>query len=274
MTYVPRNTPLPAKSRTTNLGPFGELIRATGPMAKLNPFRFSTKYQDDETDLVYYGVRYLKTSTGGWLSRDPIGERGGANLYGFVDNNPGNRFDAFGLSALPVPMPPEPPIVLLPPPNAPPPSNVIPFRPPTPILPPMGPPQVAACVVVAVGGWYMGSAIDEATGISDGVGDLVGGLIAPSSGGGATGTWPGSPLSVDKDPLSLTKTNPGKCSCGRGCNPCPPNSPAWEVLIPRHGGTMSHWHWIEYHQSPPDHPKHPCRCNPIRQSSDTKPPGA
>jgi YD repeat-containing protein len=35
-------------------GPFGELIRATGPMAKLNPFRFSTKYQDDETDFLYY----------------------------------------------------------------------------------------------------------------------------------------------------------------------------------------------------------------------------
>ncbi len=33
-------------------GPFGEVIRATGPMAKVNPFRFSTKYQDDETDLV------------------------------------------------------------------------------------------------------------------------------------------------------------------------------------------------------------------------------
>jgi RHS repeat-associated protein len=50
-------------------GPFGELLRATGPMAKANPFRFSTKYQDDETDLVYYGRRYLNTSTGRWLSR-------------------------------------------------------------------------------------------------------------------------------------------------------------------------------------------------------------
>jgi hypothetical protein len=26
-------------------GPFGEVLRATGPMAKANPFRFSTKYQ-------------------------------------------------------------------------------------------------------------------------------------------------------------------------------------------------------------------------------------
>jgi RHS repeat-associated protein len=78
-------------------GPFGELIRATGPMAKTNPFRFSTKYQDDETDLVYYGYRYYNASTGRWLSRDPIAERGGLNLYGFVFNNPVNKADAFGL---------------------------------------------------------------------------------------------------------------------------------------------------------------------------------
>jgi len=38
---------LPEKSRTSLEGPFGEVLRATGPMAKANPFRFSTKYQDD-----------------------------------------------------------------------------------------------------------------------------------------------------------------------------------------------------------------------------------
>jgi len=57
-------------------GPFGEVIRATGPMAKGNPFRFSTKYQDDETDLLYYGYRYYNASTGRWLSRDPFDESG------------------------------------------------------------------------------------------------------------------------------------------------------------------------------------------------------
>ena len=57
-------------------GPFGEVIRATGPMAKLNPFRFSTKYQDDETDLVYYGYRYYNPSTGRWNSPDPVAENG------------------------------------------------------------------------------------------------------------------------------------------------------------------------------------------------------
>jgi RHS repeat-associated protein len=67
-------------------GPFGEVIRATGPMAKANPVRFSTKYQDDETDLLYYGYRYYNASTGRWPSRDPIGERGGKNLYGFQNS--------------------------------------------------------------------------------------------------------------------------------------------------------------------------------------------
>ena len=55
-------------------GPFGELIRATGPMAKLNPKRFQTVTYDDETDLLYYGYRYCNPSTGRWLSRDPIGD--------------------------------------------------------------------------------------------------------------------------------------------------------------------------------------------------------
>lgn len=57
-------------------GPFGEVIRATGPMAKLNPFRFSTKYQDDETDFLYYGYRYYNPSTGRWPNRDLRGEPG------------------------------------------------------------------------------------------------------------------------------------------------------------------------------------------------------
>jgi RHS repeat-associated protein len=78
-------------------GPFGELLRATGPMAKANPFRFSTKYQDDETDLLYYGYRYLNASTGRWLSRDPIGERGGLNVYDFVGNSTLNCIDRLGL---------------------------------------------------------------------------------------------------------------------------------------------------------------------------------
>jgi RHS repeat-associated protein len=44
------------------------------------------------------GYRYYNPSTGRWLSRDPIGEAGGISLYGFVDNDPINNDDPFGLT--------------------------------------------------------------------------------------------------------------------------------------------------------------------------------
>ncbi|MCF7709461.1 MAG: RHS repeat-associated core domain-containing protein [Verrucomicrobia bacterium] len=77
-------------------GPFGELIRSTGPMSD-NPIRFSTKYHDTETGLVYYGYRYYNPVLGRWLNRDPIGERGGVDVYVYVSNKSPNYIDWSGL---------------------------------------------------------------------------------------------------------------------------------------------------------------------------------
>ncbi len=85
-------------------GPFGELLRATGPMSRPNAVRFSTKYQDDETDLLDYGYRFLNTSGGRWLSRDSAEESGGWNLYGFAGNEPVVKIDPRGQSPLIVPV--------------------------------------------------------------------------------------------------------------------------------------------------------------------------
>ncbi len=46
----------------------------------------------------YAGIlRFYNPSVGKWMSRDPLGEAGGINLYGFVGNNPANFNDPFGL---------------------------------------------------------------------------------------------------------------------------------------------------------------------------------
>jgi RHS repeat-associated protein len=79
-------------------GPFGEMLRCTGPKANTNPFRFSTKFQDEETDLYYYGHRYYCSQVGRWLSRDPLGEAGGMGLYLFAGNRPTDSIDPLGLS--------------------------------------------------------------------------------------------------------------------------------------------------------------------------------
>jgi RHS repeat-associated protein len=78
-------------------GPFGEVLRKSGPVSGTNPFRFSTKYQDDETDLLYYGYRYYSVSMGRWLSVDPVAESGGLNLLAVCKNNTINLMDPRGL---------------------------------------------------------------------------------------------------------------------------------------------------------------------------------
>ncbi len=78
---------------------FGNTLVATGNYASTNKYRFSTKPINDEVTsgpLYYYGYRYYDAVTGRWPSRDPIEERGGVNLYGFVGNDSINQIDILG----------------------------------------------------------------------------------------------------------------------------------------------------------------------------------
>ncbi len=78
--------------------PFGETVRAYGSYAETNRFRFSSKSEDSLTKNLYYGYRSLKPSWSKWMSKDPLGEEGGVNLYGFVENESVNGIDYLGLA--------------------------------------------------------------------------------------------------------------------------------------------------------------------------------
>jgi RHS repeat-associated protein len=67
-------------------------------MADLNPIRFSTKYTDPESSLLYYGYRYYNPSTGRWMNRDPMGESGSLSLYCSMANDVVGRVDVLGLT--------------------------------------------------------------------------------------------------------------------------------------------------------------------------------
>jgi RHS repeat-associated protein len=74
---------------------YGNLQAEVGTVSQ--PYLFSTKRYDYHLGTYYYGYRFYSPSTGRWLTRDPLGEAGGLNLYGFVGNDPVNYVDAFGL---------------------------------------------------------------------------------------------------------------------------------------------------------------------------------
>lgn len=77
---------------------FGELIRSEGTYAQQNNFRFSTKFTDSESGLVYYGYRFYSPALGRFVNKDPLEESGGVNLYAFVSNRVVGGFDYLGLN--------------------------------------------------------------------------------------------------------------------------------------------------------------------------------
>ena len=80
--------------------PFGKIIAFSGSKKDDFTFWFSTKMLEKETGLIHYEFRQYSVILGKWMSRDPLMENGGFNLYVFCKNSPVQNIDYLGLDNL------------------------------------------------------------------------------------------------------------------------------------------------------------------------------
>jgi len=73
---------------------YGTLTSSSGT---LPDYRYAGLYAHPQSSLYLATYRAYDPKIGRWLSRDPIRELGGVNLYGYVLNDPVNLIDPLGL---------------------------------------------------------------------------------------------------------------------------------------------------------------------------------
>ena len=76
--------------------PWGEVTKIAGTGAE-SDFLYTGHLYHGESDLHLTLYRAYNSELGMWLSRDPIAENGGINLYAYVLNDPVNYWDPLGL---------------------------------------------------------------------------------------------------------------------------------------------------------------------------------
>jgi len=86
-----------ALAQTYSFDSFGNQTASSGSLT--NPFRFTGREFDSETNLYFLRARYYDQNAGRFLSEDPVEFNGGGNnFYRYVNNNPLILVDPAGLA--------------------------------------------------------------------------------------------------------------------------------------------------------------------------------
>ena len=92
------SNPAGALANTYTYDSFGKLTASAGTVT--NPFRYTGREFDPETNLYFYRARYLDASLGRFLAEDRDRYNLERSLYPYVDNNPVAEIDPHGLHAI------------------------------------------------------------------------------------------------------------------------------------------------------------------------------
>ena len=81
---------------------FGEVLFEEHSTSKTMPYLFNGKELDSETNLTYFGARYLDMKTSLWLNTDPLAEKyPETSPYTYTLNNPIKFIDPDGRDVIP-----------------------------------------------------------------------------------------------------------------------------------------------------------------------------
>ncbi|WP_229905737.1 RHS repeat-associated core domain-containing protein [Rahnella laticis] len=76
---------------------WGNAVDIFNPYKLRQPIRMQGQHVDEESGLHYNRHRYYDPALGRYITQDPIGPRGGWNLYGYVYSKPNELIDPLGL---------------------------------------------------------------------------------------------------------------------------------------------------------------------------------
>ena len=88
-----------ATAKSYSYDAYGNILESPGTLEQ--PYTYTGREFDAESGLYHYRARYYDPALQRFISKDPIGFRGGINFYTYVDNNPLKWTDPWGLANCP-----------------------------------------------------------------------------------------------------------------------------------------------------------------------------
>ncbi len=84
--------------QTYDYDAFGYITAQSGALTA--KYAYKTKEYSPQTGLIFFGRRYYNPLIGRFITKDPLGQADGPNVYLYCNNDPVNKYDPWGLTII------------------------------------------------------------------------------------------------------------------------------------------------------------------------------